>query len=264
MAIASFSAYTTKVSSPRRRINDTKNALTTVAGRLFSNWASAPDAGAAPTTAAVPTNSTTGSVGQDNSTGTQRLIESTLSMGSMGSILIIDRLSHQGGLSGTVTTAQTTNLPTAALTRYTSGVGVFPALEIYTAIGATATTVTASYTDAALGSTTTLATVFGGTGFNTAGRFMILPLPEGGTGVTAVASVTVLATTATAGNFGVTLFRPIAVVPSMIPGAADVHEFLMDMGALPQVPDNSCLQYLAIANGTSTGILQTSHKFAED
>lgn len=266
MSIASYAAYKTKLDSPWRRINDTKNAITTVAGRLFSAWQVAPDAGAAPTTAAVPTNATTGSWGQnDNGPATQRLAESAASLATMGTVIVVDRLSHQGGLSGTTTTAQTTNLPTAALTRYTDGVGVFAALEIYSAVGSTGTTVTASYTDATLGAgQTTLATVFGGTGFNTANRCIVLPLADGGTGVQAVASVTVLASTATAGNFGVTLFRPLAVIPGEIPGAADDHEFLVDMGFIPVVPDGSCLQYIMCSNTTSSGILQTSHTLIED
>jgi hypothetical protein len=39
-------------------------------------------------------------------------------------LLLVDLLNISGGLSRTVTTAQTTGLPTAALTRFTGGEGV--------------------------------------------------------------------------------------------------------------------------------------------
>lgn len=264
MALSSYTSYQTASDSPWRYIDDTKNAVTTVAGRLYSGWVLAPNTGAAPTTAAVPTNTTTGAMGQSNGGTNQRLCESILSTQAIGTVLIVDRLSHQGGLSATTTGAQTTNLPTAALTRYTSGVGVMLALEIYSAVGTTGTTVTASYTDSALGAgTSTLAVTFGGTGFREANRAILLPLAVGGTGVTAVANVNLVASTLTAGNFGVTLFYPIAVCPSPVPAVAKSNEFLWTSGFIPPVPDNSCLQYMFLCNTTSTGVLMTSHVFIE-
>lgn len=121
--------------------------------------------------------------------------------------VLIDRLSHQGGLSGTVTTAQTTNLPTAALTRYTSGVGVYAALEVYTAVGATDALWTVSYTNQAgtAGRTASwlMADTPGGNSFHP------IPLVGSDTGVRSVESVTLTPSTGTAGNFGVTLFKPL-------------------------------------------------------
>ena len=162
MAITNYSSYAAKSSVPHQRMQDTKNSFTTVAGRMHSVWAIAPDAGAVPTTAAVPTRSTTGAVGQeDGGTTARRLIQAPVSIGQSGFLLLCDRLSHQGGLSGTTTGAQTTNLPTAALTRYTSGVDVFLGVEIYSAVGTTGTTITASYTNqAGTSGQTSTATVF--------------------------------------------------------------------------------------------------------
>lgn len=130
-----------------------------------------------------------------------------------GAYLLVDRLSHQGGLSGTTTTAQTTNLPTAALTRYTDGVGVMAALTIYTDVGTTAVSPTISYTNQAGTSGQTSGSFqFGGTGWDDAGRTFIVPLAVGDTGVRAVASVTLGVSTGTAGAFGVTLFKPLAMI----------------------------------------------------
>jgi hypothetical protein len=122
----------------------------------------------------------------------------------------IDLLNVSGGLNGTVTTEQTTNLPTAALTRHTSGDGVFIGIIIYTIVGTTATTISVRYTNQA-GTSNRVSTVtsFGGTGFREVGRLIQIPLEAGDTGARSVEGVTLTATTGTAGNFGVCLFKPL-------------------------------------------------------
>lgn len=266
MPILNFSSYKEKVAAPYQRTQDTKNSLSTVAGRASSFWTTAPDAGVAPTTAAVPTRATAGSIGQFNSSGVMRLAQTVASIGNGGYLMICDRLSHQGGLSGIVTTAQTTNLPTSALTRYTNGARVMCGLEIYTLIGTTATTVSMAYTDQDGNASTSLSTVFGGTGFREAGRMIIMPLESGDSGVRAVSSVTVLATTGTAGNFGVTLFKPLVGLP--IPPAAG-QQFLFDSVTacccnIPEILSDACLFYVFVANTSASGILCNSLRFIEE
>lgn len=232
-----------------------KTALTTVAGRPYDSWTTASLGGAAPTTAAVPTNTTTGALSQENA-GTESLfcVGGRMSSSIGGQFILCDRLSHQGGLSGTVTTAQTTNLPTSALTRYTNGVGVMAALSIYTQIGTTGTTVTASYTNqAGTASRTTAPVVFGGTGFREASRMIFLPLQSDDTGFQSVQSVTVLATTGTAGAFGVTLFKPLMTF-CMDTGAGQVafDMFSGGMVGMPDIQDSACLFWIYIPGGTSS------------
>jgi hypothetical protein len=204
-----------------------------------------PSGQVAPTTAVVPTRNGAGFLGQENSTSGNLFVTGLKHEPTVQSTIIIaDRLSHQGGLSGTTTGAQTTNLPTAALTRYTDGVGVMLGITIYTAVGATATTITASYTNQAgtSGQTTPL-TVFGGTGFNAANRMCLLPLASGDTGVRAVASVTITASTLTAGNFGVTLFKPLAAFYLPAP-LEQVNANFLDgymRGGIPEVLDDAAL-----------------------
>lgn len=172
-----------------------------------------------------------------------------------GQYMLIDRLSHQGGLVGNVATTQTTNLPTAALTRYTGGDGVMLGITIYTQIGTTATTVSATYTNqAGTGSRVTPLVVFGGTAFREAGRLILLPLAAGDTGVRSVESVTVTATTGTAGAFGVTLFRPIFVLG--IPDGSGVMSaggFLsgFSFGGIPEVETDACLSLLYCGQSTN-------------
>ena len=129
-----------------------------------------------------------------------------------------DRLCHQSGLDATITTAQTTNLPTAALPRYTDGKGVWIAHERCVAVGTTASDITVSYTnqDGTSGRTspTTTFTVTGNVDDSAIGQLYILPLQEGDTGVRSVQSVTLSGSTGTAGNFGITLLKPLWYTPT--------------------------------------------------
>lgn len=257
MAIADLDQYKLELGA-QRDINGINVAtLTTVAGRWYDLWTVTPPVGVAPTTAVAPTRTTAGALGQENPAGGSQksLIGARFSALNPGNYLMIDRVSHSGGLSGTVTTPQTTNLPTAALTRYTDGVGVMLGLTIYSQVGTTATTVTASYTNqAGTSGRTTAAVVFGSTGFREAGRMILLPLQAGDTGVRAVASVTVLATTGTAGNFGVTLFKPVYhICVHDGSGVLPAGGYLSGStgGGIPAVVDNSCLSFLYCGQSTN-------------
>src|SRR5512138_1596168 len=116
MALANYAAF--KAAVPHAQVGLTKSSIATAAaGRLMSMWTAAPFAGSAITTAAAPDFSTTGALFRSPTGLATWLRDFTLSKFQGGTVIIYDRLSHQGGLSGTVTTAQTTNLPTAALTR---------------------------------------------------------------------------------------------------------------------------------------------------
>lgn len=231
---------------------------TVVAGRTFDLWTQMqPGVGAAVTTAAAPTRATTGARGQlDGNGGVLSILGANWGGNALGSLIIADRLSHQGGLSAIVTTAQTTNLPTAALTRYTSGVGVMLGLTIYTQIGTTATTVTVSYTNSdGTAGRVTPAVAFGGTAFREANRLIMLPLQSGDVGVQSVQSVTVLATTGTAGAFGVTLFKPlhVSIIDSSDQYSSTPADFISGRtsGGIPEVVDGACLFGIYIGNTTS-------------
>lgn len=272
MAIATFQAYQQHLLGIYRRVRFQKSNITVIQGRAFSSWLAAgyPGAGAAPTTAVVPTNSTTGSMETVNdSPSTQRILRMVAEWGinSPGLITVADRLSHQGGLGGTTGGAQTTNLPTAALTRYTGGVGVEMGLEIYTQIGATGAQATASYTNqAGTSGQTTPANTIGGTGFREASRIITMPLATGDTGVKAVASVTLLSSTGTVGNFGVTLYYPLFSIPmnDQDPLGVD-EEALFGFGTwFPQIVDNNCLFFLYHVAATSTGVVTGMMITSED
>ena len=168
------------------------------------------------------------------------------------SITVVDVLNHHGGMSGTVTTEQTTNLPggsTAALTRYTSGAGVMIGLLIYSAIGTTGTTVTVRYTNqAGTANRVSTATTIGGAGFREANRIIMIPLQAGDTGARSVEGVTLAGTTGTVGNFGVVLFRPLAMFAlDNATGAMPIDAITGGMvGALQPFDDDACLSCFAV------------------
>ncbi len=263
MSLADFNTYKSRVAGPYQRIRTLKSSQTTVAGRFSSFWGIAPGAGATPGAAAVPTNATAGSLGQKDSTGVMRLAENFAQMGSGGYVMICDRLLHQGGSSGIVTTAQTVG---GSITRNTGGVGNFLAAEIYTAVGATATTITASYTNqSGTAAQTTQAVAFGGTGAREVQRFIPLPLAQGDSGVQACASATVLATTGTAGSFGITIWRPLACLPIPPYGSQsylyDSIELVMNM---PKIDTGACLWFVTFAFTTASGILMDAVTLIEE
>ncbi len=273
MAISSFASALAKAALPNQRLQIVKNSSNTVSSPSFvtyTAYAGLPAAMVAPTTAVVPTNSTVGAFGQQNGGALQLRIAgyrySNLSSQLNNQALLIDRLSHQGGLDGTVTSAQTTNLPTAALTRYTSGAGVKIGLCIYTAVGASTTTVSVSYTNS--GNTpgrTSPLVVFGNTAFKEGSRIIQIPLQVGDVGVKSVESVTVTATTGTAGNFGVMLYKEIMPIiqPSM-DYMTNVSPWTSLGGLCPEIFDNACLELLGFGQSTSCTALNLQLMLAED
>lgn len=269
MAIANFSTYKTLRDNPFAQAQFGKQSFAIQNGRLCSLWATGFVAqGAAPTTAAVPTSATVGALGQPNAGGGLALYPTSTSLnpGSEGLWLLCDRLSHQGGLDGTSLIAQVTNLPTAALTRYTGGVGVWAGLEVYTTIGATPQTATAVYTNqAGTPALNTQASVIGGTGYREAGRIIPLALAAGDTGFQGVTSVLLSGSTGTAGNFGVTLFKPLLALPAVT--ARAVHDLgaLLALGCqIPEIVADACLFWCVVAGERgATGTLEGVINFSE-
>jgi hypothetical protein len=167
---------------------------------------------------------------------------------SIGGGLLIDRLVHSGGLVGNVTTEQTTNLPTAALPRYTSGVGVWMGLHIWANLGATSTFATISYTNTAdtAGRSAFVRMIGMNVGVN---MVMVAQLQPGDLGVKSVQSVTLNASTGTAGNFGVVLFKPLSFI-----GWMDGHLSAEHLpGWNTPINPNACLDFLQFTGLTFAG-----------
>lgn len=277
MTIADHATYKSRVKNPRERKHFSRGSITASAGKPFSTWRLAGETGTGqlPTTAVAPTNTTDGALKQQNTGGaTQRILALTYAAASLSStpnglITIADRLGHHGGLDATSTAAQTTNLPTAPLPRYTTGLHVQAALEIYVAIGATPTTVQLSNYTSETGESGKVSppTTFGGTGFNAFEHMIRMPL-DGDRGVRAVASVQQAASTGTAGNYGVTLFMPLISVPlGLIRGAIGCEaEALLGFGLhFPIIQENACLWFIHHqTNNGGVGIWTGTVSIAED
>jgi hypothetical protein len=221
-----------------------------IAGRMASLWRydGMPGGGAIPTTGAIPTRTTQGALPYTAAGGGREKFALTVGLASSvaGVFTLYDRLFHIGGLSGTVTTAQTVqgSTPTPALTRNTGGVGNVVFVEIYTQIGNTAQTITMNYTNQA-GTTGRISTAvaIGGSNNREATRVIMLPLQGSDTGVRAVESVTLSGSTAIAGEFGVIIARPFPILAVATAGMAVIRDWTTGLPMPPDVND-MCLSLL--------------------
>jgi hypothetical protein len=262
MPIATLSDYKTRLNSFNREIIPFNFNTTSLGLFMQGNILSVP-AYTAPAAApgAAPTNSTNGFLQFNNPTSkTLLLIGAELNSASPASLTLIDVLSHLAGLSGTITGVQGTS--SAALTRYTDGIGVKLALSIHAQIGTTATTFTLSYTNSSdvAGRQSPLVAI-GGTTLRDIGRFIPIPYFGDDIGVKSVQSTTLTATTGTAGSFGFTFYKPLAGL--VIKGTQNETQYCnLINGGLSNtavIPPNSALTFIirtaSIASGNLSGHL---------
>lgn len=216
-----------------------------VAGRWSSLWTmeGIPSHGVAPGAWANPTNTTAGSLMQtDPGGGRAKWLASYMltNYGSGGILMIYDRLGHCSGLSGTSTAVQNINGGSpATITRYTTGERNHLFVEIYTAIGITATTITASYTNESGTLHTTQPITIGSGGEDEAQRILQMSLAQGDYGVRDVTSVTLAATTGTVGDFGVTIARPLMAIGIGTNGSPTITSFVE--GPIAKILAGACL-----------------------
>lgn len=154
---------------------------------------------------------------QSNPLGTSNffLLGGQIQSGGSHTLIVVDLLNVSGGLSGILTTEQTTGLPTAPLTRYLSGEGVFAGLILWGSTGGATATVSINYTNqnGIPERISPLTSFFGNTSNERQnGRMLLIPLASGDTGVQSVKSVTLLSATTIVGNFGVILFKPLSMI----------------------------------------------------
>ncbi len=246
-------------------------AVATVAGQYSSLWqynGQRPTHGAVPgASARIPTRATDGAIGQVNPTGGRQkwLVSNPLFAPTQAGVLICaDRLADISGLSGVAAGAQA--ISGLAVTRYAGAASAGNEIwvEIYTAVGATARTITASYTNqAGTAGRTTQAAVFGGTGANEAQRMIRLPLQQGDTGVRSVESVTISATTGTAGDFGVTILRAIAGAAATNPAIGTSRELTRGYPGLVEVATDAALFFMWQAAGAVAPAINSQLMFVE-
>lgn len=159
-------------------------------------------------------------------------------------LVLYDRILMTDTLSGIVTTAQTIN--SNALIRHTDGVGVEAWLEVYTATGSTAVTATLAYTDPDDTSRTATAQL---TASAAAGH--MIPFQLQSSGIKSAQTLTLSATTGTAGNFGITLLKRKATLPIPIPGKRETLDMLST--GLANLEADACVAMMMLCTGTTAG-----------
>lgn len=244
-------------------------ATALVAGRSASLWQydGMPAGGAVPTVAAIPDRTTQGALPFTAPGGSREkwLIGAAIASQVSGVYLLYDRLMHIGGLSGTSTADQDVQVepPSPAITRNTNGAGNMAWYEVYTAIGATSTTLTMTYTNQAGTSARTSTINIGATGFNAATRAQRIPLAAGDTGIRAVEKVKLTASTATAGNFGITLAQPLAWIPVGAAGVMGWRDYTTGLPGIPAVHPDACLALMFVPSATTAPEFFGSLAFVE-
>ena len=227
-------------------------ATAPIIGRGCSLWTydGMPAGGAVPTSAAIPDRSLQGALPFTAATGGRdlHLIGASITPLTAGVYLLYDRLMHIGGLSGTSTADQTVQgaTPSPAITRNTGGAGNIAWYEIYTLIGTSSVTLTMTYTNQA-GTTGRTGTInIGATNFREVTRVQRIQLAAGDTGIRAIEKIALSATTATAGNFGITLAQPLAWLPVGAAGTAGWRDYTTGLPGIPVIDPNACLALMFI------------------
>jgi hypothetical protein len=259
MAFADFDAYVDAL-----RLNQTADfqtsAITAVVGRPMAMWSSLLPTPAIPTASVALDKTSSNAISPipNATSGKLQILGGRFNTSNLAgaTVVAIDLLNVSGGLSGTITTEQTTNLPTAPLTRHTGGTGVMIGLVIYATLGSTGTTISVRYTNqAGTANRTSTVTSFGGTGFREAARLILIPLAAGDTGVRSVEGVTLTATSGSAGNFGVCLFKPLLTFSlDSTTGTMPIDAVSSGgmIGSMAEFDDDACLTFMAFSPVTQS------------
>jgi hypothetical protein len=250
---------------------DKATVASQLVGQYTSLWRATgvPAQGAIPAAAAYCTKALLGSISFDNQTApvTSYLAYHTMLAATANTNLEIhDRIAHMGGLNGTLTTAQTVGINLLTI----NAGGPVPAdrlgdanysdiqwwLEWYTATGATASnaTVNVTYDDASTGN---LAVIAVGATIG-ASQCRSLITASNGRFVRGVNTVTLSASTATAGSFGVTATRQRASMSAPIANKIEIFDWAQ-LGC-SEIPNDSCIFGMLLSTATSTGAIKGQGK----
>ena len=256
-----------------RIVIDKASLSNTALGQIHSLWRATgqPGQGTIPGAAAACINTTVGALGftQQTAPATSYLgILEGLCSNAGTTLEIHDRLVASGNMSGVVTTAQTgfdlatflasNNIDARKGDANYSDVQWW--LEWYTDTGASAVTATvnALFNDASSANLTAISLAA------TRRASLMIPLngligaAQAGRFIQGINSVTLSATTGTAGAFGITATRYRAAMYKPI-ASARFTQNAMDLG-FPEINNSACLQVVQIAATTTTGIVRATGK----
>lgn len=277
MTISTLDALVSALGNNSSRFVLDKLSISSVAaGNYVSLWRAfgQPGQGAIPGAAAVCDHTLTGAIGFTQQTAPATSYAgyaNAICSNSAVTVEIHDRLMHMGGLNGTLATAQTvnldvhTNIGTANLDARKGDANYSNIqwwLEWYTATGSTAVTATVAvtYNDGTSGNLTgaSLAAI------RPAGFMLplngLIPADASGKYIRDIDSVTLSATTGTAGSFGVTATRQRFSMPLPLANKGEVFDWAA-LG-LPEIYKSSCLFPLVVTSTTSTGTVRGGGKIS--
>jgi hypothetical protein len=232
------------------------SAAPEVAGQVVTLWKAAglPGAGAdAAGTPGTQYSSTAGGIVLQNEASDYKFplrIEACATQSC--TLLLLDRLVSVSGLS--IATTGDKTVSSAALTRYTDGVGVEALLELTTATTANVAVVSMnSYTN----TTPTGSKVGGSVTFAAAAQNIdsafFMPLAAGDVGITAVSTINV-GTAGTSGVCALTLVKRLAQIP-LVANIGTVIDFTRGYPGMPRIYDGATLMLAIIAGGTTATVV---------
>lgn len=257
-----------------RIVIDKASLSNAAAGQFHSLWRATgqPGQAAIPGAAARCTNALTGSLQFSQQTAPAKsylaILEGFCSNSST-TLEIHDRLMHMGGLNGTLTTAQTVDVDlnaNLASDNLAERIGdsnfsdVTWWLEWYSDTGGTAVTATVNvtYNDGTSGNLTGISLAATRRASLMIPLNGLIPASDSGKYIRDVNTVTLSATTGTAGSFGVTATRYRAALYKPLANA----RFTADWAGLglPSIPNSACLMLIQLAGTTTTGIVRATGK----
>ena len=257
-----------------RIIIDKASISNAAAGQFHSLWRATgqPGQAAIPGAAARCTNALTGALQfaqQTDPAKSYLAILEGLCSNNATTMEIHDRLMHMGGLVGNVATAQIANVDldaNLASDNLADRIGdanysdVTWWLEWYMDTGSTAVTATVNvtYNDGSSGNLTASSLAATRRASLMIPLNGLIPSADSGKYIRDVNTVTLSATTGTAGSFGVTATRYRAALYQPVANA----RFTADWASLgiPTIPNSSCLMVIQIAGTTSTGTVRATGK----
>lgn len=272
MAITSRDQLIAAIAGNSSRIIVDKASVGSIAaGAFYSHWRATgqPGQGAIPTAVAVPDHTFTGAIGftQQTVPATSYLALLEAALPAVNTLEIHDRLCHMGGLVGNVATAQTVSMDLNSLlatNNLAARIGdsnysdVQWWLEWYTATGSTAVTATVNvtYNDGTTGNLTGASLAATRPASFALALNTLIPAADSGKFIRGVNTVTLSATTGTAGNFGVTATRYRAGMLTPVANARFKSDWAQ-LG-LPEIPNSSCLFLMVLYSvATATTIRAT-------
>jgi len=276
MTITTLDGLVNALGNNSSRVVIDKASLSNAAvGQFHSLWRATgqPGQGAIPAAVANCNNSLTGGMQftqQTSPATTYAAYLEAVCSNSAVTLELHDRLRHMGGLNGTLITAQTVSLDLNGVTADNMVARIGDSnysdcqwwLEWYTDTGATVSvaTINVTYNDGTTGNLTTVSLAA-----TRRASFMqplngLIPAAAAGKYIRAVNTVTLSASTATAGNFGVTVTRPRVSLGCPLAN----NKWAADWASLPlgEIPNSSCLFPLIIAGSTTTGTIRGNGKLA--